>query len=1118
MQRFWWPGYETQLLEQLQRQQNSTQFCDTLLQTEGISVPAHSCVLAALSPYLSQRLSAAPSPPAGQKRRLPLQAVTAHTLLKLVGLLYSGELEVKSSEERRDVLAAAHRFGLADLVVGCGDGGGRGAAPPDRRQRVHVGDVKTQDAQVQAEARGRTDGDRLRRKSLVSVGTQTGSGGLTCAAGPAPPSHQTTPPGGASSVAGCSSSPPQNGTQSSLSPYPAVRSDPESTAEPSSSSSSSTATAPTSLSGAGPPGAHQTNISRPSSEAAADGGTSDQLRGAGRESMLGKGGGGGGGGGEEKEERSCCVRRRGKNLERMKRTEQMTGTEPVSVKVKLRRRTKGEAWEIVDGQEADETVPASLEQSRSDLKTPPTGIEGVQNLPVRDPEHQTVQPVFTSSCRPPEHAHPGSYSEASSNGRLSACQSNELESEGLCSPRGALEESDEQIDKLLEDIMMSLNILPDPDRNCKKAQMNHDGVAAFCQAAAAGNGAGPPHAGVGAAGCVFYQDLEAQRGLSSKDSGIHCSFGAQNRPSYVAPSTLQIDLLTQQQQQQQQRSEFSSPIQPFRPIVGLSRPGEENSPYPQAAGSMLPVSCLSGRKKLHCMASQQQSSLEDQNGEFLALQHGSESDSPGAFHPPFADASRLPRCLSPLEPGPSAAQPRPHPSASVQPKGYVRPSLQTRSRLPKASRTRKSSSQLLEASSAERSRRREKLPAKTGGEAGFTKRGRKSKPKWKPDPRKRKRSTRGATEDARPPKRRKLPESQKGSEGLVLDSSGVRDAASPLGSPCSDVPMKERKESCGAASQTRIRTRSFVKKYQLNGINTISDNCCVLIPVLRRAAVAQKRDPAAPKRKRGRPRKIKMEEAPPERVSTNGEAGGRKEEEKAEQEFHMGRGLLSGARDGEERATSAEDSGKNAADNAKSGETQKQSWMVTLKEFQKFIKQKHSNTRKATAVQDPNVDVGGLEKATVREAAEEEEAEADKSDGVKAQPQLRLDAPLDENHNLLPAPSAAPPKPARLEETGEKVASAHGNKAASEEEEEAMLSPQRAQPATGPDQGADGSSTLSGCGEEADDEVEVDVMLYSPGKGSSTRASEGRVAVLPDEEEEEEEDANEIDVTGDEEE
>ncbi|TMS22961.1 BTB/POZ domain-containing protein 18 [Larimichthys crocea] len=116
MQRYWWPGFEMQLLRELQRQQNNAQLCDTLLQTEGISVPAHSCVLAALSPYLSEKLSASPPPPSGQKRQLQLRTVKAQTLLKLVGLLYSGELEVKGSVEQNDVLSAVRQFGIADLV------------------------------------------------------------------------------------------------------------------------------------------------------------------------------------------------------------------------------------------------------------------------------------------------------------------------------------------------------------------------------------------------------------------------------------------------------------------------------------------------------------------------------------------------------------------------------------------------------------------------------------------------------------------------------------------------------------------------------------------------------------------------------------------------------------------------------------------------------------------------------------------------------------------------------------------------------------------------------------------------------------------------------------------
>ncbi|KAG5849629.1 hypothetical protein ANANG_G00112960 [Anguilla anguilla] len=59
------PGFEQTLLGELQRQQRRSLFCDTLLQAEGISVPAHSCVLAALSPALAQVLCSGPAPPLG---------------------------------------------------------------------------------------------------------------------------------------------------------------------------------------------------------------------------------------------------------------------------------------------------------------------------------------------------------------------------------------------------------------------------------------------------------------------------------------------------------------------------------------------------------------------------------------------------------------------------------------------------------------------------------------------------------------------------------------------------------------------------------------------------------------------------------------------------------------------------------------------------------------------------------------------------------------------------------------------------------------------------------------------------------------------------------------------
>lgn len=46
-----------------------------------------------------------------------MQALKAQTLVKLVGLLYSGELEVTGSMEQNDVLSAVHQLGITELVA-----------------------------------------------------------------------------------------------------------------------------------------------------------------------------------------------------------------------------------------------------------------------------------------------------------------------------------------------------------------------------------------------------------------------------------------------------------------------------------------------------------------------------------------------------------------------------------------------------------------------------------------------------------------------------------------------------------------------------------------------------------------------------------------------------------------------------------------------------------------------------------------------------------------------------------------------------------------------------------------------------------------------------------------
>ncbi|KAM9513354.1 uncharacterized protein ACWYII_046783 isoform 3-T5 [Salvelinus alpinus] len=80
MWRYQRPGFEALLLAELQRQQRCRQFCDTVLRADGVSVPAHSCILFTLSPQLSCALSTSPAPPSGQSHLLDFQAFGACTL------------------------------------------------------------------------------------------------------------------------------------------------------------------------------------------------------------------------------------------------------------------------------------------------------------------------------------------------------------------------------------------------------------------------------------------------------------------------------------------------------------------------------------------------------------------------------------------------------------------------------------------------------------------------------------------------------------------------------------------------------------------------------------------------------------------------------------------------------------------------------------------------------------------------------------------------------------------------------------------------------------------------------------------------------------------------------
>ncbi|XP_035505376.2 uncharacterized protein LOC118319241 isoform X2 [Scophthalmus maximus] len=116
MWRYQKPGFEALLLAKLQRQQQCSQFCDTMLKAEGVSVPAHSCVVSAISPHVSSALSSTPAPPAGQSRLLEFQAIGACTLLHMVSLLYSGEMAGEGEKERQEAISAAAKLGIDGLV------------------------------------------------------------------------------------------------------------------------------------------------------------------------------------------------------------------------------------------------------------------------------------------------------------------------------------------------------------------------------------------------------------------------------------------------------------------------------------------------------------------------------------------------------------------------------------------------------------------------------------------------------------------------------------------------------------------------------------------------------------------------------------------------------------------------------------------------------------------------------------------------------------------------------------------------------------------------------------------------------------------------------------------
>ncbi|XP_015827476.3 uncharacterized protein [Nothobranchius furzeri] len=1134
MQKLWWPGYGVQLLRELQRQQNCSQFCDTLLQAEGISVPTHSCVLAALSPHLSQKLSASPSPPRGQKRCLQLQTVTAQTLLKLVGLLYSGELEVRGIKEQNEVLAAAHQFGIGDLVLGCKNGNATGGncvvtGFHTEQTRIRHRNLKMRDAQVQ-------NHPSAKEGSLVSVSTRTvEAGGMTAL------SPEQSPP----VVTPLQPQILQLSKELRFTPHPTIHSgDDQTVQQPSDSvpNLTSSSTSSTSLEGERSPlRSQEENASqqlsepgdRVANERRGDGRGNDKLTEGGRSTeQLGQVNG---------DETANKTENSGSLCDECEiPKENSRNNAPIYVKVKLRR-TKEEAWEVVNSQHREASGLTAAKQ-----KKPQTDLSDLQNPA---PPGLMLQNLETPDLHPEAPEAPGPSSTSSdSDPHSSATLNQSLQSQGPG------EESQEDMNWILEDIMMALNILP-------KAQASHDGVLSSNQIT--DNGTESPHMQdlVPEAGCVFYQD-------SSADAVVHYCIGAQNQnqPSCTGLSA-RSDLPTQQQS-----SEFNSPGTLTETSHGTTFQGSQSSPYPQPGYAL-----TSDPPGLQQLSSQNSQNI------LGSLAHEAEAQSSRTSLSCLKDL-RIPQPLSPLEPRSPDAQQRP--SRSHNPENDVRPALPQQPWLTEPPRllqlpisvlsdnktgpvprrgTSSCGSELLDWKPESWDSCAESSTVGVVEDSGTE-----SDPGGGSAPQKRQRQRRSdAAEGSEIPRKRirKRKNLQQASEDLGAAIKKLKvcegaTAVSPVRSSCSGVPVEESQAASKSsdkprtcprtkmvpacaqgepreveslrAEQTRIRTRSFVKMIQENISDKIQENC-VLVPVVCRAvirkeqAVIRKEETVTLlKRGRGRPRKIRPVETPSNRVPEEPESMSRDKVHEQQADEESSKVEEDGER--KKRGRKARNRAKNAgaahpreAGSAegleKAGEeTPRQSLMATLKKFQCLIKQQHSMTVKSTEIQETDKFMREVEK---REDGSDKDVEMEDRD--------LPDGTVDENHNQSVVTSAATDANKLHQDVPRDPGPAASDGV--QEDDGVQVSPDREQLLQNPVEG--GSDALqvlikdkgTTCADTSSPEAAIkahDCNGQKTGTPSPkehdclTRAFEGELcnASMTPDNGEEEEDSNEIDVTG----
>ncbi|CAJ1052961.1 uncharacterized protein LOC117815491 isoform X1 [Xyrichtys novacula] len=629
MQRYWWPGYKSQLLAELQKQQNQTQFCDILLQTEGISVPAHSCILAALSPYLSQKLSASPSPLEVQHRQLQLQALNSQTLRKIVGLLYSGEVEVRRGVEQREVLSAAYQLGITELVERPIDWEVKGVERPQK-------DFQSCRDKEEEEGRERNDGQNMQDTEVQSdIADWRAADSLTEKTSCASKDTETVATDERAMSAPCnhfSQTEASNQDPASSSPQSPRRSDVKSALDESSNPTSTLASFSDVMAVSLDNDSNSLTPQKSSThQLSSERETNDKMlysRGN-RENMsfhipryeVLKAGGG-----CAAEERQGFANARIRGLTRTEMVQQMMEATQISFKVKLRRRTKEELWEVVNLQDRDETLAAnsSVPQDDSNLKRPQTGPSNDESPPSSLqpgsnplPKNQILQRASSSAEPPPPLSNFSSDSLIPSSDCFTPNQNDSHESVSLPWP---LDYSDGQIERLLEDVVTGLNILPNLEKDSKGSHHHHHHhlpAANTCQIQLRRNDGGWVQAGLDKYGCC--QDYQIQPSCS-------CLL-------YIQPD---------ESNQQQQHFPW------YQSVTSMEQRDEPNL---QGMTSVIPTSFNSRGQILHHSECNEQSTQEAQHiPEVSPLINRNQTQPSCSFSSPRPEDFHLPLspCLSPL--------------------------------------------------------------------------------------------------------------------------------------------------------------------------------------------------------------------------------------------------------------------------------------------------------------------------------------------------------------------------------------------------------------------------------------------------------------------------------------